>query len=146
MSIYVLKNSSAESINEEFCVLNFNCQGTDDPSAPIQKGNNKPGLKRSTRKRSMHNKIQVLACDNTVPSRIEQDRLRARASIYSQRARDKSKVTATTLRLTREIQMLHNQISQLDSYLAVIPTPPDGGCDAPREARSTANDTAVPTA
>lgn len=62
--------------------------------------------------------IHVIASGDSVASRIEQERRRARGSIYAQRSRDNSKAQAIRLRLQAEVQQLQASNAQLDLSLA----------------------------
>jgi hypothetical protein len=61
--------------------------------------------------------IRFIAMDDSIAIRIEQERKRARGSIYSQRARNKMRVAATAARLQQEINELQGEISTLDSQI-----------------------------
>lgn len=101
-------------LSDRFCILNF---GSASPSLTASSPMLTPrGLSR-TSSPNISNNIRVIASDENIALRIEQERKRARGSIYSQRSRDKTRVAATALRLQNEIAQIQGEIHQLDSQL-----------------------------
>lgn len=114
---------SSPGLSDQFGVLTFG-NFVSPSNSPFQTGMvnrfvTKP-KSRSMPGPNLNNNVRVIAMDENIAIRIEQERKRARGSIYSQRSRDKSRVAATTARLQREISQLHGQISNLDANIATI--------------------------